>query len=204
MEIVKKFQSNNFEIEICVKGTNENPLFRANDIATILELTNIHKNIKDFDNTEKVVCIIDTNGGKQKVAFLTVKGLKKVICKSRKSNAIVLAQQLGIDVYDIFHIPLETCVISFLQEVYETEDLIQQYKVDPYRIDLYFPKYNLAIECDEYFHIFKKKEDEIREKYIKEKLNCTFLRIKQVKGNQQLKNLSELIKKINFVIYKVR
>ena len=99
MEIVKKFQSNNFEIEICVKGTNENPLFRANDIATILELTNIHKNIKDFDNTERTELKVNTLGGVQDVSFLTEKGLYQILFTSRKP----IAKQFKNWVCEVIH-----------------------------------------------------------------------------------------------------
>ena len=54
--------------------------------------------------------------------------------------------------------------------------MIHQYYVDKYMIDLYFPKYKLAIECDEQFHDKQKIMDKIREDDIIEKLNCTFIR----------------------------
>jgi prophage antirepressor-like protein len=87
MEVVKAFNSNNLHTEIVIKGTPQDPLFRANDIGTILEISNIRGTINDFDETEKVVHTMHTLGGDQQVTFLTEKGLYKVLFKSRKPIA---------------------------------------------------------------------------------------------------------------------
>jgi len=87
MEIVKAFTSNKLHTNITIKGDINNPLFRANDIGVVLEISNIRTSINDFDETEKVVHSMDTLGGNQQVTFLTEKGLYKVLFKSRKSIA---------------------------------------------------------------------------------------------------------------------
>ena len=38
MEIVKAFNINNLHTDIIIKGDSENPLFRANDISTVLNI----------------------------------------------------------------------------------------------------------------------------------------------------------------------
>lgn len=58
-------------------------------------------------------------------------------------------------------------------------DYIEQYPVDNYRIDLYIPKFNLAIEIDEEEHKYKKDYDAIRQKYIEKQINCTFIRVNE-------------------------
>jgi prophage antirepressor-like protein len=87
MEIVKAFNSNELHTDIVIKGTFEEPLFRSSDIGLVLEMSNINKNIIDFDETEKVSIITNTNGGNQLVSFLTEKGLYKVLFRSRKPIA---------------------------------------------------------------------------------------------------------------------
>lgn len=87
MEVVKAFNSNSLHTEIVIKGTCEEPLFRANDIGEILEMGNIRTTIQNFDISEKVVHTMDTLGGSQQVTFLTEKGLYKVLFKSRKPIA---------------------------------------------------------------------------------------------------------------------
>jgi len=87
MDIVKAFNSNDLHTEIVIKGTQENPLFRASDIGEVLEISNIRSAIQHFDCSEKGVVTTDTLGGSQEVSFLTEKGLYKVLFKSRKPIA---------------------------------------------------------------------------------------------------------------------
>jgi len=87
MEIVKAFNTNSLHTEITIKGTINDPLFRASDIGVILEISNIRTTINEFNETEKVVHTMDTHGGTQHVTFLTEKGLYKVLFKSRKPIA---------------------------------------------------------------------------------------------------------------------
>ena len=56
-----------------------------------------------------------------------------------------------------------------------------QHYVDGYRIDIYIPEFNLAIEYDEIGsnHTYKQEIDIIRQKYIENKLGCTFIRISE-------------------------
>ena len=75
MDIVKAFNTNDLHTEIIIKGTIDEPLFRASDIGVVLELSNIRATIVDFDESEKVVNKVDTLGGTQEVTFLTEKGL---------------------------------------------------------------------------------------------------------------------------------
>jgi len=51
-----------------------------------------------------------------------------------------------------------------------------QYNIDNYRIDLYLKDIGVAIECDELEHRNKQFDDIEREKYIKNKLKCEFIR----------------------------
>ena len=87
MDIVKAFNTNDLHTEIVIKGTVTDPLFRASDVGVVLELSNIRATIIDFDESEKVVSIVDTLGGAQQVTFLTEKGLYKVLFRSRKPIA---------------------------------------------------------------------------------------------------------------------
>ena len=88
MEIVKAFTENELHTEIVIKGTYDNPLFRAIDVGEILGISNIRQSIHDFDNTEKDAVITnDATGRQQSITFLTEKGLYKVLFKSRKPIA---------------------------------------------------------------------------------------------------------------------
>src|SRR5579872_3852040 len=87
MDIIKTFENNDAGMHITIKGSHEEPLFRASDIASILEMTNIRVMMKDFDQSEKVVSKAYTPGGEQEVTFLTEKGLYQVLFTSRKPIA---------------------------------------------------------------------------------------------------------------------
>ena len=53
MEVVKAFTTNGLHTEIVIKGTVENPIFRASDIGEILKMSNIRSHIQHFDKTER-------------------------------------------------------------------------------------------------------------------------------------------------------
>jgi prophage antirepressor-like protein len=87
MDIVKAFNTNDLHTEIVIKGTHEDPLFRASDIGIILDISSIRSVIREFNDSEKVVHTMHTKGGSQDVTFLTEKGLYKILFKSRKPIA---------------------------------------------------------------------------------------------------------------------
>ena len=52
----------------------------------------------------------------------------------------------------------------------------RQFSIGSYRIDLYFPEQNLAIECDKHDHQDRDINYEIRrQKFIEDQLNCKFI-----------------------------
>ena len=53
MEIVKAFSTNNMHTDIAIRGTYEEPLFRAIDIGEVLEIKSIRSHIMHFNETEK-------------------------------------------------------------------------------------------------------------------------------------------------------
>ena len=55
--------------------------------------------------------------------------------------------------------------------------MLTQFNVDGYKIDHYFPRCKLAVECDEFGHKDRDIEYEVRQqKYIENKLRCQFIR----------------------------
>ena len=94
-------------------------------------------------------------------------------------------QLLGFKEHDMF-LTKEQSVLNKLLEIFLREEMYQQYTVLGYKIDLYFVKYKLAVEIDEYSHKERDSGEEIaRENAIKQKLGCKFIRI-----NPELKNFS--------------
>lgn len=87
MDVVKSFIDKGFNHNIIIKGNYDNPLFRACDIGEILGIANIRQNIKDFDDTERTVCLTYGVAGDHNIIYLTEKGLYKVLFRSRKPIA---------------------------------------------------------------------------------------------------------------------
>lgn len=109
--------------------------------------------------------------------LVTVNTIKLLIKKSTKPATINLANLLNIDTLS-YKIPdHETIYINKIIKVFKKEKYITQKFVDCYKIDLYFPDYDLAIECDENNHKNRDPEYEsTRQKYIEKKLGATFIR----------------------------
>ena len=74
----------------------------------------------------------------------------------------------------------EVCAIaSQIHQVFANEKIKpQQFVLNKYYIDYYFPEHKLAVEIDEKAHLDRNEDqDKKREKEIKEELDCEFIRI---------------------------
>ena len=62
-------------------------------------------------------------------------------------------------------------------QAFNGEEMIRKFGAGKYRIDLYFPKYKLAIQYDEFDHYDRDIGYEVeRQKHIEQLLNCNFVR----------------------------
>jgi len=89
MDIIKAFHNNDLNIEVTIKGTHENPLFRASDIGEVLGMSNVRTSISNYSEDEKVLLPHETSNGIHNVIFLTEQGLYKLLFKSEKPIAKV-------------------------------------------------------------------------------------------------------------------
>lgn len=65
------------------------------------------------------------------------------------------------------------CIMKALPSLYPKT----QYHIGKYKIDLYFEKERIAVECDEFGHSSRFPEDErTRQEYIENALSCKFVR----------------------------
>jgi prophage antirepressor-like protein len=87
MDILKAFKLDNNEFEINIQGDYNNPLFQANQIASLLGYTSWRKTLSSFDDDEKVVSKGNTLGGLQNIIFLTEIGLYRLLGLSKKPIA---------------------------------------------------------------------------------------------------------------------
>lgn len=110
--------------------------------------------------------------------LLTERGLKRLLCVTRSIAAIDFAKFMNIDVYSYKYFVKEPEFINAIIQAFPGEEHQLQYTPDNtnYRIDLYFPKYNLAVECDENHHKNNQVNDIERQKEITEILKCNWIR----------------------------
>lgn len=164
-------------IEIFKNG--DEVFVECRNLESFLGLSNIRGTISCFTNEEKRSLIRkDRNGISRKTSCLTEEGFKHVICLSRKPIAIQIANELGLYVLHKY-VAAESSFVQLIQETFFGECILIQYVVDKYYIDLFFPKYNLAVEFDEHRHKWSAGEDVSRQKYISDQIGCTFLRVSE-------------------------
>ena len=58
---------------------------------------------------------------------------------------------LGFNVVDAFN-SKQQAITQTIKEVFEDENFQTEYSISDFRVDLYFQKYKLAIEVDEFDH----------------------------------------------------
>lgn len=184
IDLIKKLN----EYNIKNYGSDEFPLFKANDIAHLLDIAQIRSSIISFTEKEKIKKIIQSNSGMQKSSMLTYDGFYKLLLITKKPTAIELCKIFNVKtIYK--YILSETSFVYIIKKIFDGEEIIEQFSVDNYHIDLYFPVYKLAIEFDETYHNYNENNDIIRENIIKKHLNCTFLRIKEKDDIYQFINI---------------
>lgn len=186
MDFQTKISSSPFKNDIRILiDENNNAWFCVVDLAKILDIKHINNNIALFPSTEKSSFITQTTGGRQKMNYLTEQGVLRLLARSRKSNATELARILGVNVHRSRYTPIEEDILQHIEDVFgKCESMIKQYRVGKYFIDLYFPDYKLAIECDEHHHQCCAAKDKEREKYIKDNIqDVQFIRLKPISAN---------------------
>ena len=101
----------------------------------------------------------------------------QIIMDCRTTPSIDFKTRLGFKQHNPIMTQKES-VLTKLDTFFKTEDKLFQHSVLGYRIDLYVPKYKLAIEVDELGHCTRNIEDEIeRQEKIEQRLGCKFIRI---------------------------
>lgn len=164
--------------------------FVAKEICDCLDIQNSRDAIARLDDDEKGVTLCDTRGGKQKISIINERGLYELINTSNKKSAnfkyklIDLFQSLGFFKEISFKTRGEVEFSEALQKSleYNRYTVINQYAVIGYKIDMFIPEINVAIEYDEKAHKYQKESDAKRENEIKDLIGCEFIRIDEQDG----------------------
>lgn len=172
--IIKK----NYKCDIVINENKPYTLYNAGDIGNILGFCNIRSNIRTFDDSERINISKKTNGGNQTATYITYDGLIKILLKSRKPKSIDMSNLIGLNRKTQYYVSIETDIIKCILTTFDGNNMKTQYNIGDYYIDLYFPEYLLAIECDELHHnnCKNKIQDDIRALQINNTLGCRFIR----------------------------
>jgi len=187
---VGKILQTKYNCRVIINEDKNICLYCALDIGKLLNLKNIRYNILNYKN--KIQIKTSTNGGIQNLTYINYNDLLRIFCKTRKPNIIELAQELNINLNNDIYTYIETNTLKCILDAFNGEEMIQQYKVKQYFIDLYFPKYKLAIECDESGHYrdIMKNNDIIRENDIKTEIkDIYFIRYRPEEKDFNIFNL---------------
>jgi len=157
--------------------------YKGFDVASLLGYSNtrnaIHKHvfIHDQQKHDEFETHIQQQGVQKNITFINEKGLRSLICKSKLSKSVDIAKAIGMDINNHKYECKESESCGAIMKAFKGEKMIMQYSVLKYRVDLYFPEYNLLVECDELGHSDRdpKKEKKRYERITKE-LNCKWLR----------------------------
>lgn len=149
-------------------------------------------------NSKRIVDVVVSGKARQvrKIIVINEHGVKSLLSRTRKPQAIPLIKELDIELIEITK---EQSTLHVVKSAFSHIKSKYQYPVGNYYIDFYLPDYKLAIECDEFNHCGRDLDYEIqRENYIKSKLGCKFIRYNP---DEKDFNVGDVINKIMVEIY---
>ena len=130
------------------------------------------------------------------MVLLTKHGLKLFLMRCRKPKAFDVAKHFGIKIEHCLSPSKEQDTLSQIMQALRDEEMIHQFGAGKYRINLYFPKYKLAIECDELDHRDRGIGYEVeQQKHIEKLLGCTFVRFNPRPLSLQMKPINRPLRK---------
>jgi prophage antirepressor-like protein len=202
MQDVMVFRSDGSSYALPRIIVDSDPWFRAKNIATVLGYANTrHAILVHVDNDDKRKYIdlvqgrddrneyiylvrgrdggVKANPSEKHSIYINQRGMRSLVLKSQRPEAIDIAKQLGIEV-NTKYLRKEIEVVSFIQQFLTSlgEPFEFQKTVGSYRVDLYLSSRKIAVEIDEHGHRGRDSQYEReREAFITAKLQCQFLRI---------------------------
>jgi len=153
------------------------PLYCKNDIVEAIGISRNSQIIMDQHKQIRRVPTSTNNKSSQLMVYLTHIGVCKILQRTRKNVPMTLLNHFNINEHRFTC--LETDFISNIRKAFFDYEVVEQYPVNGYLIDLYFPRERLAIEFDETRHKYTEDDDKIRQTNIENSLNCIFIRAKE-------------------------
>ena len=82
---------------------------------------------------------------KQFKSFINYNVLRKLLVKSRKPAVIDVCSTINFEINSKVYTCIETDTIKSITEAFRGEQIITQYRIGKYIVDLYFPVYNIIV-----------------------------------------------------------
>lgn len=109
----------------------------------------------------------------QKILFLEGLGIIK-------NDVVVINSRKEVEFFDVLKSQLKVLGVRAFERQYSN------LQCGNYRIDMYLPELNIAIEYDELLHqYYTYEQQELRQKLIEEELGCTFIRVSEEKSHSE-------------------
>lgn len=88
MDLIPAFVLNDTSYTIHTIWADDEPLFKANDIAKVLGIGNIHESLTSLTQDEKVLISTDTLGGPQQATCLKEAAAYRIVMRASLQKAI--------------------------------------------------------------------------------------------------------------------
>lgn len=196
--------------EVRAVKVKEEVWFLGRDIVEVLGYTvskttsytkHINRHIRE-ENTMRLTNQQLTNMGVEKVGRKGEVLLNRLGVITLVENSLLLSSEDKEDIYEWLGINKENHIVLHSRKEVEFFDVLKsQLKVlgvrtferqysnlqcGNYRIDMYLPELNIAIEYDEKSHEhYTYEQQELRQKLIEEELGCTFIRVSEEKSHSE-------------------
>jgi very-short-patch-repair endonuclease len=156
---------------------------------------NQHYMVHSIDETKPK---IESRGGHNKINYLLTKEAYELIQSSYNLKNRYITKVNDVNIVNPLLMSIENATVGFICEsIHGIVEFERQYKIGHYYVDVYLPKYNIVIECDEFGHSsYDIHEEMMREEYIKTQLKCHFIRFDPCSKDFQLSKLLHSILKI--------
>lgn len=131
---------------------------------------------------EEVGLLFPDNNRVSKTVYINCRGVSTLVSRSRtvknkKTFLEWLDKNFGINYCIAKKLYREEQFISNIEEAFAHVQSAKQFRVGSYKIDIYFPAFKIAVECDEFGHADRDKDAEReREAFIRDNLGCKFVR----------------------------
>lgn len=157
------------------------------------------REVKDYYLTRYALHLVLICSDMRKPETVRALAYFTLISLDRNIDYYAIVKKLGISIPNDIDITKEQKTIGQIRRAFKHLETKQQYKVTPYYIDLYFPDYKIAVECDEGGHRKYTQEIEFkRQNHIEQALGCTFVRYNPDAVDF---NIGDVINQITVLIY---